>query len=136
MIERMGRFVPADQKISVIHITGYQDRNFEGTLQNPFYPEKQGFKNLTQLLLLIEQLQDSIQFPQKGMERRSFTDEAPAVNPTEVPQGAPLATFKLNLLFRQNASWQGSVVWVEKGMDAQFRSALELVCLMDSVLAA
>ena len=45
-----------------------------------------------------------------------------------------LATFQLRVLFRQNASWQGSLIWVDQRMDAQFRSVLELVRLMDSAL--
>ncbi|MBR2009616.1 MAG: hypothetical protein IJ936_05780 [Peptococcaceae bacterium] len=45
-----------------------------------------------------------------------------------------LATFKVKVLFRQGASWQGKVEWVEEGMETSFRSALELVKLMDSAL--
>ena len=45
-----------------------------------------------------------------------------------------MATFQLRVLFRQNASWQGSLIWVDQRMDAQFRSVLELVRLMDSAL--
>lgn len=137
MLGRMNQFVPSEQKTSIIQITGYQDKNFQGSLQNPYYSEKQIFSNLTQLLFLVESLQDNLHHPQKGMERRSFTGETPAplsLPQNEVPTGTPLATFKLQILFRQNASWQGSVSWVETGVEAQFRSALELVSLMDSVL--
>ena len=38
-------------------------------------------------------------------------------------------------MFRQNASWQGNVTWVEKGIEESFRSALELIMLMDSSFA-
>ena len=47
-----------------------------------------------------------------------------------------LAPFIVRILFRQNASWQGSVVWVEGRQEERFRSALELVLLMDSALTA
>ncbi len=137
MLGRMSKFVPPEQKTSIIQITGYQDKNLIGTLQNPYYKEKKAFANLTQLLFLIENLQDDLHYPQKGMETRSFKEDTPPPQPipqTEVPPGEPMATFKLHLLFRQNASWQGSVTWVEEGVEAQFRSALELVFLIDSVL--
>lgn len=137
MMGRMTKFVPAEQKISVIQVTGYDNKNFEGTLQNAYYEERKTFTNLTQLLFLIENLQDDLQYPQKGMETRSFKGEAtpPIQLPQmEAPTGAPKATFKLHLLFRQNASWQGSIIWLEEGVEAQFRSALEFVFLMDSVL--
>lgn len=45
-----------------------------------------------------------------------------------------LATFAVRVFFRQNASWQGSVAWLEQSREERFRSALELVKLMDSAL--
>lgn len=131
------RFTPQEQKVTMVEIHGYDNKNFQGTLQNAFYQEKKRFSNLTQLLFLMEQLQDDIHYPQKGMETRRFKPEAPTVESDALPDGGAektLATFKVQILFRQNASWQGNVTWVEKGMDSQFRSVLELVSLMDSVL--
>ena len=46
----------------------------------------------------------------------------------------PLATFRVSVLFRQNASWQGTLLWTERAVDAQFRSVLELIRLLDSAL--
>ena len=37
--------------------------------------------------------------------------------------------------YRQNATWQGTVVWTEKEETKRFRSALELLKLMDSAIA-
>ncbi len=42
------------------------------------------------------------------------------------------ATFILHLQFRQNNSWQGTIQWVEKKQTLQFRSALELIKIIDS----
>ncbi len=132
----MHTFVPSEEKTSVIQVTGYRNKQFEGTLQNAYFPEKQIFNNLTQLLLLIENLQDSLCYPQKGMEPRRFktdrTKDAPLI--MKPPPSTVKATFKIHIIFRQSASWQGSVTWIEQGMEAQFRSALELIFLMDSVL--
>ena len=44
------------------------------------------------------------------------------------------ATFALRVLFRQNASWQGSVSWMEGNREESFRSVLELLFLMNSAL--
>jgi hypothetical protein len=38
----------------------------------------------------------------------------------------------LQIKFRQNASWQGTVQWVEKKQSLNFRSALELIKIIDS----
>ena len=44
------------------------------------------------------------------------------------------ATFVVNVQYRQNATWQGKVLWAETGRSRYFRSALELVKLIDGAL--
>lgn len=43
-------------------------------------------------------------------------------------------TFIINIVDKQNATWQGSVSWVEKKQEMRFRSALEMLKLIDSAL--
>ena len=45
-----------------------------------------------------------------------------------------MATFAVRVLFRQNASWQGEVTWLEGKREESFRSVLELILLMDGAL--
>ena len=45
-----------------------------------------------------------------------------------------IATFAIKILFRQNTSWQGSILWLEWGEEQSFRSVLELIYLMDNAL--
>ena len=45
-------------------------------------------------------------------------------------------TFNVSVLFRKNATWQGTLKWVEGGEEVKFRSALELIKLMDGAIAA
>lgn len=45
------------------------------------------------------------------------------------------ATFILQIMFRQNATWQGTIKWVEKQETLHFRSALELIKIIDSANA-
>ena len=42
--------------------------------------------------------------------------------------------FVITITHRQNATWQGSVTWVEENRTQSFRSALELLRLMDSAV--
>lgn len=42
-------------------------------------------------------------------------------------------SFVVKILGTENASWQGTVTWVEQNKIMPFRSALELIKLMDSV---
>lgn len=43
-------------------------------------------------------------------------------------------TFVIEVIDQQNASWQGSVNWINTGKKENFRSALELIRLIDSAL--
>lgn len=130
-------FAPLDQNAVIVRITSYQNRNPRGTLSSPRLEKPAPFSSLTQLLLYMEALMDQSGFPQRDEERGAF-----AVSQAELFQTAELdgtarrelATFQLRVLFRQNASWQGSLLWVDEKMDAQFRSVLELVRLIDSAL--
>lgn len=44
------------------------------------------------------------------------------------------ATFIVNVQFRQNATWQGTIRWVEKQKTQRFRSELEMIKLMDEAI--
>ena len=43
-------------------------------------------------------------------------------------------TFVVRIQYTQNNSWQGSITWTEKNQTEHFRSALEMMQLMDNAL--
>lgn len=43
-------------------------------------------------------------------------------------------TFIVKVLSTENATWQGSVTWAEQNIVQNFRSALELMKMMDAAL--
>ena len=45
-----------------------------------------------------------------------------------------IGTFVLKILNRQNSTWQGNITWVEKQKSENFRSALEMLKLIDNAL--
>lgn len=95
------------------------------------------FESLVQLLISVEDLLDSINFPQAFAAKRSFaphSDTEPCEPVSADSQAGECGTFLIRLLFRQHTSWQGSVVWVEGGGEQTFRSVLELILLIDSAL--
>lgn len=49
-------------------------------------------------------------------------------------QTKDIGTFVVRILDRKNATWQGSVTWTEQQNVQYFRSALELLKLIDSAL--
>ncbi|MFG6331261.1 MAG: hypothetical protein K1W28_05450 [Lachnospiraceae bacterium] len=44
------------------------------------------------------------------------------------------ATFLVRVMYRQDSDWQGEVTWVDGRKKECFRSALELIKLLDSAL--
>lgn len=44
-----------------------------------------------------------------------------------------IATMRMRVMFRQNASWQGTIKWVEEDLQEDFQSVLELMLLVDSI---
>lgn len=42
--------------------------------------------------------------------------------------------FVINIRYRENATWQGDVLWVNQNRQCNFRSALELLKLIDGAM--
>lgn len=133
------RFIPYEMKSGLIRVYSYRGKCLRGVLHHPLFPEEQYFDNLIQFLLLMETALDALNFPQRSMECRVF-DHPEAVSrfrppPPGLGRKPVLATFRISVLFRQHASWQGRLLWLDHKAEAQFRSVLELVGLMDSALS-
>ena len=133
----MSKFIPTDARACVVKVTGYDNRVPEGSLYNINLPGEVPFIGFMDLFMRMDGVFDENHAPRTTLKRRSFTDEAPAIPEPEqeAPVEDPLATFRIRVHFRQNASWQGSVQWAEENTEAGFRSALELMYLMDTALA-
>jgi len=48
--------------------------------------------------------------------------------------GSSKGTFEISVKFMQNSTWQGQIHWVDKNKKQNFRSALEMLKLMDEAL--
>ncbi len=132
-----GRLWGNEYRSTVVCIDSYQDRVPRGRLYNPGVPQGEEFHSLMEFLLKMEELLDGMRFPQPFMSARAFAPAPEAVTTVTPEPGAQegkLATFRVRVIFRQNASWQGSVTWLDKGREESFRSVLELLLLMDSAI--
>ena len=105
-----------------------------------FYPscgdEGQEFQSLTQFLTRMERAMDDTEYPKSFTEPRTFAPAA-AFSPERTAGQAVcgwIATFAVQILFRQNTSWQGAITWLEGQQEKSFRSVLELVLLMDNAI--
>lgn len=127
-----------EYRSTTVCVDSYEDGILSGRFYNPYLDTGQSFESLTQFLLQMEQTLDAMNFPQSYTVTRTFADtpKEPSGEPETEFRKGKRGTFVVKILFRQNASWQGSVVWQEGGREQSFRSVLELIFLMDSALNA
>ncbi len=52
---------------------------------------------------------------------------------TNYPQSNRKDTFVIKIYGHKNQTWQGKIVWVEEKKEVRFRSALELIRLIDEI---
>lgn len=108
--------------------------------ERPFY-----FQDTGRLFKTMDTILDYLDFPQASMTSRRFIDREDKTvrgkktvmevkNKKAKEQRGNKATFIVHVRYRQHASWQGEVTWVESRQSVGFRSALELMKLIDSAL--
>lgn len=127
-----------EYRSTMICVDDYTDEILTGRLSNPFVEGQIDFRGLMQFLRIMDTMLDEMNFPQSFTVKRTFGNGVPVSEgalrrDTPEPRGSK-ATFVVRVFFRQNASWQGSILWIEGGREESFRSVLELVLLMHSAL--
>lgn len=135
----MPRITADEYRNTIICIDSAKNGILQGTIRNPYLAGAISFVSVMQLLTEMENLLDSMQLPQAVHIKREFSPEPsglPAVLTDSVPASGKLATFAIRVMFRRNASWQGSVTWLEGNRQESFRSVLELLLLMNSAIPA
>lgn len=128
----------------IVCIDSFDEYNMTGRLFHNSLSHELYFRSFMELVEQMEHIFNSLDYPQKSMELRAFPGTQPlerekvrAANSslTHSPSAkGDVATFQLRVMFRQNASWQGTVRWVEQGVSENFRSVLELLHLIDSAI--
>ncbi len=134
----MARTWSEESKTIMVCIDSYCNGTLQGRFYNPLLDNGQSFVSLTDFILKVEHLLDSLAFPKAYNITRTFSPviKRPPGIDGSVYQDGKLATFSLRILFRQNASWQGSIVWLDKNQEQSFRSVLELILLFDNALTS
>lgn len=125
-------------RTTIICIDSYDDRVPIGRFHNPHMSEAMSFHGVMDLLAKVDGLMTEMKFPQSFNEIRTFSkakEERVGTTSQDVLTGK-VGTFAVKIIFRQNASWQGSVTWVEGKAEESFRSVMELLFLIDSACTA
>jgi len=126
-----------EYRTTMVCVDSYENTVMKGRIYNLAVNDGIAFESVMQFLLSLERLLDEMQFPQHYNATRAFhkAEHEPHPSGAGNERSGKLATFAVKVLFRQNASWQGSVVWLEEKREESFRSALELLLLIHSALS-
>lgn len=129
----------------LICFSSWQDQIAQGELWSYFSKDPRPFRGLDQLLFAIEQAVDEAgrpaawQEPRQVFERQGLSSSQ-ALGPYYEPyalagkRGA-YYTASVRVYYRQHASMQGELTLSEPPRKIRFRSALELLHLLQSALA-
>ena len=133
MIRQM---VPGTHNHFQVCVDSYLSGVLQGRIYCP-YQSADAFDSLAQFLLKMEKCLNAQNLPQAYTAPRRFSavwqDPEHHTVPLQSPKGR-IATFQIQIHFRQHSSWQGTVLWEEHHTKQSFRRVLELIMLMDSAL--
>ena len=122
--------------------------DFSGIFYTSMLDQWEPFASAAELVLKLERQFDIFQFPQRSQECRSLLSADLEKEDSQTGEGMLYpysaekerkpyeARFLVQVLFRQNGSWQGRVEWLdqEEPRAEDFRSTLELLhMLMEAV---
>lgn len=122
----------------------FVDDEVIGKFYHCFSDKPVEFKTSLGMINSLEKVMDMIGYPQKTTKRRIFIESelnelnrvkemTRIMSENEVMKNrGEKATFIVEVKYRENATWQGTVKWVEENKEQNFRSALELIKLIDS----
>lgn len=147
-----GSSAPKETSVStkmVIEVYTYDCGEMSGILRNALFGGFFPFSSAMGLVKLMESLYDELAFPQSAVNYRSFFTRSrkqqkkePISMASREEQnekktlGSGIAKFIVHVQFRQNATWQGTIQWVDEDRVQHFRSTLEMLKLIDEALDA
>ena len=136
-MEAKERMISNKYRSSILAINEYDDTHFSALLYNEYWDGTKEIRSIQEFLKVLDELFGNEGFPMESYQKRSFlsNDESvikSKIGTRSIPNGK-LGTFSIQIQYRNNATWQGTVTWIEKNNKEFFRSALELFFLIDSV---
>lgn len=130
----------------MVCVDGVENGDIYGRYFHRYKKEETFFLNSAMLFSEVEQFYDIIGYPQAAMRTRNFIErereKVPAKehmtviydSQTLIQLRGNLATFLVGVTSRQNASWQGDVVWMEQKIRKHFCSDMDLMVFVDEAV--
>ena len=124
-MELRGKMLPCGSREAVVTVLSYRNGVMDGYLQHPRLDKKEKIESLSQMVLLLNSLIDL---------ESCLDSPLPLVRP-ECRNIESKAVFCIQILFREHYTWQGRLIWQERRQEYVFHSAIELIQLVDEILA-
>ena len=130
----------------MVCVDGVENGDIYGRYLHRYKKEETFFPDSATLVIEMERFYDAIGYPQAATKTRKFMErereKVPAKehmtviydSQTLMQFRGKLATFLVGVTSRQNASWQGDVVWMEQKIRKHFCSDMELVVFVDDAV--
>ena len=115
---RETRIKPIGANTFWIRLERNPDGGLRGSVEGGILAQEIEFSSISKMILLLDTAMDT---------------ESGIVMAKPTRHGEP--TFILEVLFRQNCSWQGRMIWPREGKEASFRSVLELIVLIETTMS-
>lgn len=143
MAVRSRQMVPSTSSRVLIQANREDGGAISGVLYNPYLDVSRRFVDVVELSNRLDEMFDTLAFPQAASSYRAFPGKgrgAPggagldtAEEPVRLSEGDK-NVFVVHVKFRQNASWQGTVMFAGAPQEQRFRSTLELLKILDDAL--
>jgi len=130
----------------------YGRGSLKGALYSKYLEEPFEFYSLVRMIEKMEEIFDAKRFPSTFLKSRTFNSakskakkggaEASHAAREHVAPGlyenmrGTKNTFEITVRFRQNATWQGNILWVEEQLKQDFRCVLEMLKLIDEAITS
>lgn len=130
----------------MVCVDGVENGDIYGRYFHRYKKEETFFPDSATLVIEMERFYDAIGYPQAATKTRKFMErereKVPAKehmtviydSQTLMQFRGKLATFLVGVTSRQNASWQGDVVWMDQKIRKHFCSDMELVVFVDDAV--
>ncbi|MCM1025380.1 MAG: hypothetical protein NC432_03030 [Roseburia sp.] len=103
----------------------YDNGVMSGYLQHPRLETRAEFQSLTQMILIMDSLLELEKCPNPPL-------------PLVYSEGGckeRIAVFRIQIFLQEHYTWQGRLIWQDVNQEAIFHSVLELLQLLDEILA-
>ena len=112
------RMTPIGANVFGIYLEPCEDGQVKGCISGGCIRKPIPFTSLSRMILLLDEQMD---ISNRG-------------SPGVTAQSPSAPSFEIEILFRQNYSWQGKVRWPAGRKEAAFRSVLELITIIEMIL--